>query len=179
MAVRQRAHQRRRFILRAQSGVVAPALESVAIDPSQPVVAIGSTTQLKAIATFDDGSVKDVTADFGWQSSDMRTVAANESGVVSGLASGPQPSRAAIREFRHRLLQVALSVRSSGAVPSSSLRVALTPETGRVRMQNSGGHGCDHRSGHDRELTYLWLGDLIETSVVGASLPFGIVSVWP
>jgi Bacterial Ig-like domain (group 2) len=73
----------------AQSGVVAPALESVAIDPSQPVVAIGSTTQLKAIATFDDGSVKDVTAELGWQSSDMRTVAANGSGVVSGLASGP------------------------------------------------------------------------------------------
>lgn len=73
----------------AQSGVVAPGLQSVTIDPSQPVVAIGSTTQLKAIATFDDGSVKDVTADFAWQSSDMRTVAANESGVVSGLASGP------------------------------------------------------------------------------------------
>jgi hypothetical protein len=64
-------------------------LESVAIDPSEPVVAIGSTTQLKAIATFGDGSFRDVTADFGWQSSDMRTVAANQSGLVSGLASGP------------------------------------------------------------------------------------------
>jgi hypothetical protein len=71
------------------SRVVAPALQSVAIDPSQPVVAIGSTTQLKAIASFDDGSVKDVTADFGWLSSDMRTILADESGVVSGLASGP------------------------------------------------------------------------------------------
>ena len=61
----------------AQSGLVAPALESVAIDPSQPVVAIGSTTQLKAIATFNDGSAKDVTADFAWESSDTRTIAAN------------------------------------------------------------------------------------------------------
>ena len=54
------------------AGAASAALQSVAINPSQPVVAIGSTTQLKAIATFDDGSVKDVTADFGWQSSDGR-----------------------------------------------------------------------------------------------------------
>jgi Bacterial Ig-like domain (group 2) len=71
------------------AGSASAALESVAINPSQPVVAIGSTTQLKAIATFDDGSVKDVTADFGWQSSDPRTITANASGSLGGLASGP------------------------------------------------------------------------------------------
>ena len=64
------------------------ALQSVAITPSQPVVSIGSTTQLKAIATFEDGSVKDVTADFGWQSSDGRIMTANGSGTLGGVASG-------------------------------------------------------------------------------------------
>jgi hypothetical protein len=64
-------------------------LESVTVTPSKPVVAIGSTTQLKAIATFSDGSVKDVTANFGWQSSDARTITANASGMLAGLASGP------------------------------------------------------------------------------------------
>ena len=59
----------------AQSGAVAPALKSVSILPSQPAVAIGSTTQLKAIATFNDGSTKDVTTDFAWTSSDTRTMA--------------------------------------------------------------------------------------------------------
>ena len=44
---------------------------------------------MKAIATFSDGSVKDVTANFGWQSSDARTITANASGVLAGLASGP------------------------------------------------------------------------------------------
>ena len=72
----------------AQSNVVPPALASVAIVPSQPAVAIGSTTQLKAIATFDDGSTKDVTSDFAWSSSDPRTVGASGSGVLTGLASG-------------------------------------------------------------------------------------------
>jgi Big-like domain-containing protein len=72
----------------AQRGVVAPALQSVAIIPSQPAVAIGSTTQLKAIATFDDGSTKDVTTEFAWTSSDLRTVGTSSSGVLTGLASG-------------------------------------------------------------------------------------------
>ena len=57
-----------------QGGAAASELQSVAIAPSQPTVAIGSMTQLKAIATFNDGSVKDVTAEFGWQSSDARTM---------------------------------------------------------------------------------------------------------
>ena len=71
------------------AAAASAALESVAIDPSQPVVAIGSTTQLKAVATFNDGSVKDVTAEFNWQSSDTRTIVANESGLLAALATGP------------------------------------------------------------------------------------------
>jgi hypothetical protein len=73
----------------AGNGTATAELESVTITPSQPVVAIGSTTQLKAVATFNDGSVKDVTANFDWQSSDPRTITANASGSLGGLASGP------------------------------------------------------------------------------------------
>ena len=69
-------------------GAASATLESVAFTPSQPAVAIGSTTQLKAVATFDDGSVKDVTADFGWQSSDVRIMTASGSGTLAGVASG-------------------------------------------------------------------------------------------
>ena len=72
----------------AENGAVAAALESVTITPSQPTVAIGSTTQLKAIAAFNDGSVKDVTAEVAWQSSDARTVTVNASGMLTGLATG-------------------------------------------------------------------------------------------
>jgi hypothetical protein len=73
---------------RAENGAVAAALESVTITPSQPAVAIGSNTQLKAIAAFNDGSVKDVTAEFAWQSSDARTITVNASGMLAGLATG-------------------------------------------------------------------------------------------
>jgi hypothetical protein len=61
---------------------------SVTIVPAQAVVAIGSTTQLKAIATFSDGSTKDVTTEFAWTSSDSRTIAATSTGSLSGLATG-------------------------------------------------------------------------------------------
>jgi hypothetical protein len=70
------------------AGASSTTLESVAITPSQPVVGIGSSTQLKAVATLSDGSIKDVTADFGWQSSDARSITADASGTVAGLASG-------------------------------------------------------------------------------------------
>ena len=66
----------------------AAVATSVAIVPEQAVVAIGSTTQLKAIATFNDGSTKDVTTEFAWTSSDSRTIAATSSGSLSGLATG-------------------------------------------------------------------------------------------
>jgi hypothetical protein len=67
---------------------VAARVTSVSIVPAQAVVAIGSTTQLKAIATFNDGSTKDVTTEFAWTSSDNRTIAATSSGSLSGLATG-------------------------------------------------------------------------------------------
>jgi hypothetical protein len=63
-------------------------LTSVAVVPAQATVAIGSTIQLKAIATFSDGSTKDVTANFAWTSSDTRTITAMSSGLLSGLATG-------------------------------------------------------------------------------------------
>ena len=73
----------------AGSGAAAGAeLASIAVVPAQATVAIGSTTQLKAIATFSDGSTKDVTTDFAWTSSDTRTITASSSGLLSGLATG-------------------------------------------------------------------------------------------
>jgi hypothetical protein len=63
-------------------------LTSVAIAPSPAVVNIGGTTQLKAVASFSDGSTKDVTTEFGWTSSDLRTMVVSSSGLLSGLATG-------------------------------------------------------------------------------------------
>jgi hypothetical protein len=72
----------------AVASEIAPMLTSVAIVPAPAAVSIGGTTQLKAVASFSDGSTKDVTTEFGWTSSDVRTIAVSSSGLVSGLATG-------------------------------------------------------------------------------------------
>ena len=67
----------------------AAELASVAVVPAQATVAIGSTTQLKAIATFSDGSTKgDHHWPLPWTSSDARTITASSSGLLAGLATG-------------------------------------------------------------------------------------------
>ncbi len=70
------------------AGAAGADLTSVAVVPEQAAVAIGSTTQLKAIATFSDGSTRDVTTNFAWASSDTRTITATSSGLLSALATG-------------------------------------------------------------------------------------------
>jgi len=72
----------------AAIATVVPTLQSITITPSQPVVSIGSTSQLVAIANFSDGSMKDVTSEVAWQSSDPRTITTNAAGTLSGLATG-------------------------------------------------------------------------------------------
>jgi hypothetical protein len=76
----------------AAAGTTSPAaassLQTLTITPSTPELTIGGTTQLKAEATFDDGSTRDVTEEVTWQSSDPRTIAVSAPGAFSGLATG-------------------------------------------------------------------------------------------
>ena len=72
----------------SNAAAAAAELTSVSVVPAQAMVAIGGNTQLKAIATFSDGSTKDVTTDFAWASSDTRTITATSSGLLAGLATG-------------------------------------------------------------------------------------------
>ncbi len=65
-----------------------PVLQSVSIAPASSSVAIGESIQVKATAVYSDGSSRDVTGSFLWNSSDERTIAVSPSGAVSGLASG-------------------------------------------------------------------------------------------
>ena len=123
------------------AGAASAALESVAINPSQPVVAIGSTTQLKAIATFDDGSVKDVTADFGWQSSDGRIMTANGSGTLAGVASGK-----ATISGSYRGLQASVSANSTIGEVVWSDPIVITE--GRHLLRELAEHRCQNPSGH-------------------------------
>jgi uncharacterized protein YjdB len=80
----------------AQDGVSATgsvivnsqALQSLAITPSSPTVATGSTTQLTATATFADNSTKDLTNQVAWSSGTTSVATVNSTGQITGVAAG-------------------------------------------------------------------------------------------
>jgi hypothetical protein len=69
-------------------GQVPATPQTLTIAPPSPVLAVGGTTQLKAVATFSDGSTKDITSQVVWKSSDIRTILVDSSGTLTGLATG-------------------------------------------------------------------------------------------
>jgi Ricin-type beta-trefoil lectin domain-like/Bacterial Ig-like domain (group 2) len=66
----------------------AQSLTSLSISPNQPSVAIASTTQLIATATYSNGSSSNVSSSAAWSSTDPRTVGVSASGLASGIATG-------------------------------------------------------------------------------------------
>jgi uncharacterized protein YjdB len=87
-------------------GAAAPtaSLVSIEVTPAAPVIALGTTTQLKATGIYSDNSKKDLTPSVDWHSSDNAVVTVScglaksvgrgsavigaASGSVSGIISG-------------------------------------------------------------------------------------------
>lgn len=69
--------------------VTSSALASIAITPANARVAEKTTAQLKAIGTFQDGTVQDLTTSVHWQSTNgtIATIGAS-SGILSALTPG-------------------------------------------------------------------------------------------
>jgi uncharacterized protein YjdB len=67
-------------------------VKSVAVTASDggttPTVQVGSTVQLKAVATLADGSTSDVTASAQWSSDAVSNASVDNSGKVTGVATG-------------------------------------------------------------------------------------------
>ena len=67
--------------------VTAPTLVSIAISPANPHIAVGTSVQLSATGTFNNGSTHDITNSCTWSSSDA-SVATASNGWVKSLATG-------------------------------------------------------------------------------------------
>jgi uncharacterized protein YjdB len=65
----------------------AATLTSIALTPALPSIAKGTMLELAATGTYSDGTMKNVTAEATWTSSDV-TVATVAKGLVSGLIKG-------------------------------------------------------------------------------------------
>jgi trimeric autotransporter adhesin len=68
--------------------VATPKLISLAIQPSDGKVAVGTGLQLIATGTYNDGSTKSVTGAVTWSSSSKSIVIVNENGFASAPSTG-------------------------------------------------------------------------------------------
>jgi len=67
---------------------VAPTLTTITVNPQSPSVSQGLTLQLTATGTYDDGSVKTLTQNLFWSSSDLTVASISTTGVLTAVNSG-------------------------------------------------------------------------------------------
>ncbi|MFQ5639011.1 MAG: Ig-like domain-containing protein [bacterium] len=63
-------------------------LLTIAINPTNPTIDVGQTTQFNANGTFSDGSSNNITSLVTWASSNPSVASITASGLATGLASG-------------------------------------------------------------------------------------------
>jgi uncharacterized protein YjdB len=68
--------------------VTAATLVSIAVNPSNSSMAVGTTKQFTAIGTFSDSSTQDVTGTVFWTSSSAAAATINGQGLATSVANG-------------------------------------------------------------------------------------------
>ncbi|HEY1656959.1 MAG TPA: Ig-like domain-containing protein [Candidatus Sulfotelmatobacter sp.] len=68
--------------------VTPPTLLSVAVTPGNPVLAAGTTEQLKAIGTYGDGSTQDLTSAATWTAVNPGAATVGSTGLLTAVAAG-------------------------------------------------------------------------------------------
>jgi hypothetical protein len=69
--------------------ITSMSIQSVAINPSTPTIAVGTKQQFSLIGTFSDGvTMVDLTASARWQTSSYQDAVITRQGVATGVAAG-------------------------------------------------------------------------------------------
>jgi uncharacterized protein YjdB len=68
--------------------VTQATLVSIAVTPSNPSIASGTTVQLIATGTFTDGTTQDLTQSVSWTSAPLSVASVSPTGLVTGTAVG-------------------------------------------------------------------------------------------
>lgn len=110
--------------------VTAATLQSIAVTPSNPGIAVGTTQQFTAIGTFTDSSTQDLTASATWSSSATSKATINAAGLASAVAAGSTTITAA-------------SGSKSGSTtltvtPATLVSIAVTPASAALSVNPAG-----------------------------------------
>jgi uncharacterized protein YjdB len=68
--------------------VAVPVLQSIAVTPAAPTLAVGATQALTVTATYDVGPTANVTSSAAYATSDAATATVSPAGVVTAVATG-------------------------------------------------------------------------------------------
>ena len=102
------------FTLGCRGFFVNPTLTTVTVGPTGFNLPVGSTQQMTATGTYNDGSTKTFTSGVVWTSSDGSVATVSSSGQVTGIAAGT----------------ATITAQSGTITGTASITVALTNVTG-------------------------------------------------
>jgi hypothetical protein len=119
--------------LRVSSGT----LQSIAITPSNPQVAVAAGLQFTATGTYSDGSTQDLTSLVTWSASDSKVASITSYGLVTGIGTG------------------ATALLASLNASSGSINLTVTPSglTGWWPFNEGSGTTASDSSGHGYNAT--------------------------
>jgi hypothetical protein len=107
----------------------APSLTGIAITPANPTLATGSSQQLTATGTYNNGTTQNVTSQVAWKSSNTAVATVNSAGAATAVATGTSGVSATMSGLTATTL---LTVKASSiaitttSLPAASLNVAYT-----------------------------------------------------
>jgi hypothetical protein len=106
--------------------VSTATLVSIAVNPSAPSIALGTTQQFTATGTFTDGSTQDLTTSVTWVSSNTMVATVSSSALGSSLATGTATITATLGGIGGSTL---LTV-----TPASVVSIVVSPATAAIPL---------------------------------------------
>ncbi len=76
------------FAVGCRGFFVNPTLSTLTVGPTTPTFQQGSTLQMAATGTFNDGTTQDLTSKAFWSTSDSTIASINTTGLVTGVSPG-------------------------------------------------------------------------------------------
>jgi trimeric autotransporter adhesin len=149
----------------AALSVTVPVVASIAINPSATSIAKGATQQFSAIATYSDGSIRDVTQSAAWVSSSPTMGPVNSTGLASGTGVGIATISATLGSVTN---SAALSV-TAAAVTSITINPSVTSIAKGATQQFSAMATYSDGSTQDLTQSVTWSSSGLNIAAVSAA----------
>ena len=153
------------------SGSSPTVLVSIALDPTNPSLAVGANKQFTATGTYSDSTTKDLTSAVTWKSSDTSVATIGTSGLATPVAAGTTTitaSSGAISGATNLIVTPATLVSIVVTPANPGIPIGLTEQLTATGIYSDG-------SGHDLTNSVTWVSS--NTGIATCSLTGKVTSV--